>query len=52
MIGLLATFYTSNGQQVLKLWPDGAPGDNECPQPEETFEGKRVRFVSEPTLTV
>ncbi len=52
MIGLLAIFYTSNGQQVLKLWPDGAPGDNECPQPEETFEGKRVRFVSEPTLTV
>ena len=40
------------GQKVIKLWPNGAPGNNECPQPEETFNGKMVRFVSEPTLTI
>ncbi|MCK9641103.1 MAG: alpha/beta hydrolase [Prolixibacteraceae bacterium] len=36
----------------MKLWPDGTPGPVVCPKPEETFEGRRVRYVSEPTLTV
>ena len=39
-------------QNITKLWPNGAPGNNECPQAEETFNGKMVRFVSEPTLTI
>ena len=39
-------------QNVIELWPNGAPGNNECPKPEETFEGKMVRFVSDPTLTI
>ncbi len=36
----------------MKLWPEGTPGPVVSPKPEETFEGRRVRFVSEPTLTV
>ena len=42
----------ANAQNVIKLWPDGTPGNNECPKPEETFQGKMVRYVSEPTLTI
>ena len=41
-----------NAQKVIKLWPDGAVGNNECTKPEETFNGKMVRFVSEATLTI
>ena len=43
--------YTKS-QTVMKLWPNGTPGEVVCPKPEETFEGRRVRYVSEPTLTV
>ena len=39
-------------QTVMKLWPNGTPGEVVSPKPEETFEGLRVRYVSEPTLTV
>ena len=39
-------------QEIIKLWPDGTPGPVVSPKPEETFEGKRVRYVSEPNLTV
>lgn len=42
----------SQSQTVVKLWPDGTPGPVVSPKPEETFEGRRVRYVSEPTLTV
>lgn len=42
----------SNAQNVVKLWPNGTPGEVVAPKPEETFEGGRVRNVSEPTLTV
>lgn len=52
MLILLAAFKFSAAQNTVKLWPNGAPGNNECPQPEETFNGKMVRFVSEPTLTI
>jgi len=31
----------------LKVWPNGAPDSNGMTQPEELFEGKRVRNVSE-----
>lgn len=52
MFCFITTIQTNTAQDVMKLWPEGAPGNNECPQPEETFEGRRVRFVSEPTITV
>jgi acetyl esterase/lipase len=52
MLFFITLIQTNTAQNVMKLWPEGAPGNNECPQPEETFEGKRVRFVSEPTITV
>ncbi len=52
MLVLMATFQFAVAQNIMKLWPNGAPGNNECPQPEETFNGKMVRFVSEPTLTI
>jgi len=48
----MVTLHFASAQKVIKLWPNGAPGNNECPQPEETFNGKMVRFVSEPTLTI
>jgi acetyl esterase/lipase len=43
---------TTFSQDVVKLWPNGTPGPVVSPKPEETFEGRRVRYVSEPTLTV
>ncbi len=52
MLVLMAAFQFAVAQNIMKLWPNGAPGNNECPQPEETFNGKMVRFVSEPTLTI
>jgi len=52
MFFLLITFQLAVAQNVMKLWPDGAPGNNECPKPEETFNGKMVRFVSEATMTL
>jgi acetyl esterase/lipase len=36
----------------LKVWPNGAPDSNGMTQPEETFEGKRVRNVSEAEMFV
>ena len=42
----------ADAQNIIKLWPNGAQGNNECPQPEEIFDGKMFRFVSEPTLTI
>ena len=36
----------------LKVWPNGAPDSNGLTQPEELFEGKRVRNVSEAEIYV
>ena len=36
----------------LKVWPEGAPDSNGMTQPEELFEGKRVRNVSEAEIYV
>jgi len=36
----------------LKVWPNGAPDSNGITQPEELFEGKRVRNVSEAEIYV
>jgi acetyl esterase/lipase len=39
-------------QNEIKLWPNGAPGNNECPKPEERFNGGMVRYVSEATISL
>ena len=52
MLLLIGSSLAGKSQEVMPLWPDGAPGNNECPQPEEIYEGRRVRFVSEATLTL
>jgi acetyl esterase/lipase len=54
---LLSTlFYLSTGliaqDKVLKVWPDGAPNHNGMDEPEEKFEGVRVRNVSEAEMYV
>ncbi len=36
----------------LKVWPNGAPDSNGLTQPEEIFEGRRVRNVSEAEIYV
>jgi len=36
----------------LKVWPNGAPDSNGMTLPEEIFEGKRVRNVSEAEIYV
>ncbi len=36
----------------LKVWPNGAPDSNGITQPEELFDGKRVRNVSEAEIYV
>ncbi len=36
----------------LNVWPNGAPDSNGMTQPEETFEGRRVRNVSEADMYV
>jgi hypothetical protein len=51
LLFMIACHY-SQSQTVVKLWPDGTPGPVVSPKPEETFEGRRVRYVSEPNLTI
>jgi acetyl esterase/lipase len=44
---------TSFGQdKVLKVWPGGAPNDNGMKEPEEKYDGVRVRNVSEAEMYV
>ena len=38
--------------KVLKVWPDGAPNDNGVTEPEEKYDGIRVRNVSEAEMYV
>ena len=50
---LLIGFYNLKSQDfTLKVWPDGAPSHNGMNEPEEVFEGGRVRNVSEAELYV
>jgi acetyl esterase/lipase len=48
----MLSFQAIQAQNIVKLWPNGTPGEVVSPKPEETFDGRRVRYVSEPTLTV
>jgi len=38
--------------KVIKVWPGGAPNDNGMTEPEEKYEGVRVRNVSEAEMYV
>lgn len=38
--------------KVLKVWPNGAPNDNGMKEPEEKYDGVRVRNVSEAEMYV
>ena len=48
----MLSFQAIQAQNIVKLWPNGTPGEVVSPKPEETFDGRRVRYVSEPTLTI
>lgn len=52
---LTVLFMTSSlfaQDKVLKVWPNGAPNHNGMNEPEEKFEGARVRNVSEAEMYV
>jgi acetyl esterase/lipase len=49
---ILISFATMAQDFKLKVWPNGAPDSNGMTQPEELFEGKRVRNVSEAEIYV
>lgn len=55
-LGILAlviiSFNTMAQDFKLKVWPNGAPDNNGMTLPEETYEGKRVRNVSEAEMYV
>ncbi|MCG6190587.1 alpha/beta hydrolase [Maribellus maritimus] len=38
--------------KILKVWPNGAPNDNGMKEPEEKYDGVRVRNVSEAEMYV
>ncbi len=49
---VIISFTTMAQDFKLKVWPNGAPSSNGLTQPEEVFEGKRVRNVSEAEIYV
>jgi len=51
-IVVILSFSTMSQDFELKVWPNGAPDSNGMTQPEETFDGKRVRNVSEAEIYV
>lgn len=55
-LGILAlaliSFTTMAQDFKLKVWPNGAPDSNGITTPEETYEGKRVRNVSDAEMYV
>lgn len=48
----IISFTTMAQDFKLKVWPNGAPDSNGITTPEETYEGKRVRNVSEAEMYV
>ncbi len=48
----LITFSLNAQDKTLKVWPNGAPNHNGMDEPEEKFEGVRVRNVSEAEMYV
>jgi len=56
-IGLVLIFFIATANlfaqdMVLKVWPNGAPNDNGMTEPEEKYDGVRVRNVSEAELYI
>ncbi len=49
---LLITTMLVAQDKVLKVWPNGAPNDNGMKEPEEKYDGVRVRNVSEAEMYV
>jgi acetyl esterase/lipase len=52
LIIILISFSSMAQDLKLKVWPNGAPDSNGITLPEELFEGKRVRNVSEAEIYV
>jgi acetyl esterase/lipase len=52
LVLVIMSFTTMAQDFNLKVWPNGAPENNGMTQPEELFEGKRVRNVSEAEMVV
>lgn len=53
ILALVVVSFTGMAQDFkLKVWPNGAPDSNGLTIPEETYEGKRVRNVSEAEMYV
>ena len=49
---LFITTILSGQDKTLKVWPNGAPNDNGMKEPEEKYDGVRVRNVSEAEMYV
>ncbi len=49
---LLITTMVYAQDKTLKVWPNGAPNDNGMKEPEEKYDGVRVRNVSEAEMFV
>ena len=53
ILALIITSFTTLAQDFkLKVWPNGTPDSNGMTLPEEVYEGKRVRNVSEAEIYV
>ena len=51
-IFFFASSFLSAQDLTLKVWPNGAPNDNGMKEPEEKYDGVRVRNVSEAEMYV
>ena len=49
---IFVSFMISAQDKTLKVWPNGAPNDNGMKEPEEKYDGVRVRNVSEAEMYV
>ncbi|MBO7546846.1 MAG: alpha/beta hydrolase [Bacteroidales bacterium] len=52
LTAMLLASVLASGQQVIKLWPDGAPNDNGLSGPENVMQGGRIGNISDPELLV
>lgn len=50
LTAMLLASVLASGQQVIKLWPDGAPNTNGLSGPERVMEGGRIGNISDPEL--
>jgi acetyl esterase/lipase len=52
LILLMSVMISIAQDKILKVWPDGAPNHNGMDEPEEKYDGIRVRNVSEAEIYV